>query len=360
MRTISTTSTLALLVLATGCGGGEPPAVSPPAPSATVAPPADSGPASTAVTPPAATEPTTEVAHRLVVEATACWFGGLWADALGEEGDMKRASDERRCRDVAQMAYGTDAKDRLEQIRAVEATAVGDIASKVELIAGGDKVDGPRKAKLAKLVIAIGDVQRELLMARRAADRVKVDEDTKDADKLSKDEQTAAPILRAHAAFDALMAFDAGDLAKEANAVAVLSVLERTNIARRLPRHLKLYAVGDAFKSLFGVEIPAGGVPDDPTKKLTPGTWSTYLVSAASAAGHAVPATAKDLKDRYALAWAGTQAGIADKLAADEAGVGDGTDLKKVVIVVKNRLMAEVSAEQNAHGPGAAHPKKGK
>ncbi len=273
---------------------------------------------------------------------------------------MKRTGDERRCRDVAQMTYGTDAKDRLEQVRAVEATTVGDIASKVEILAGNDSVDGPRKGKLSKLVVAIADVQRELLMARRAADRVKVDEDTKDADKLSKDEGTAAPILRAHAAFDALAALDAGDLSKEAHAIAVLAVLERTNIARRLPRHLKLYAVGDAFKSLFGIDVPASGVPDDPTKPLKPGTWSTYIVAAASAAGHAVPATAKSPKDRYAFAWAGTQAGIADKLAADEAGVGDGTDLKKVVITVKNRLMAEVSAEQNAHGPGAAPTKKGK
>jgi hypothetical protein len=273
---------------------------------------------------------------------------------------MKRTGDERRCRDVTQAAYGTDAKDRLEQVRAVEATAVGDIASKVEILAGGDSVDGPRKGKLSKLVVAIGDVQRELLMARRAADRVKVDEDTKDADKLSKDEQTAAPILRAHVAFDALTALDVGDLAKEAHAVAVLAVLERTNIARRLPRHLKLYAVGDAFKSLFGLDVPAGGVPDDPTKKLTPGTWATYLLAAASAAGHAVPDTAKRPKDRYALAWAGTQAGIADKLGADEGGIGDGTDLKKVVVVVKNRLIAEVSAEQNAHGPGAPPSKKGK
>ncbi len=357
MRTIA--STLALVALAAGCGGGEPPAATPPPPSATVAATVDAPPP-VASTPPvaAAPTPTGEAAHRLVVEATACWFGGLWGDALGEEGEMKRTGDERRCRDVAQMAYGTDAKDRLEQVRAVEATAVGDIAAKVELLASNDTVDGPRKDKLSKLVLAIGDVQRELLMARRAADRVKVDEDTKDADKLSKDEQTAAPTLRAHAALDALLALDAGNLTKEAHAIAVLAVLERTNIARRLPRHLKLYAVGDAFKALFGVDLPSSGVPDDPTKKLTPGTWATYLTSAASGAGHAVPATAKSPQDRYALAWAGTQAGIADKLAADEPGVGGETDLKKVVLVVKDRLLAEVSAEQNAHRPGAK--KKGK
>jgi hypothetical protein len=359
MRTIASTSTLALFALAAACGGGALPAANPPTPSATVAPTADAPPVASTPATSSAPTPTGEAAHRLVVEATACWFGGLWGDALGEEGEMKRSGDERRCRDVAQMAYGTDAKDRLEQVRAVDATAVGDIAAKVELLAGNDTVDGPRQGKLAKLLVAIGDVQRELLMARRAADRVKVDEDTKDADKLSKDEQTAAPILRAHVALDALLALDAGNLAKEAHAVAVLAVLERTNIARRLPRHLKLYAVGDAFKALFGADLPAGGVPDDPTKKLTPGTWATYLMSAASAAGHAVPSTAKTPQDRYALAWAGTQAGIADKLAADEPGVGPETDLKKVVLVVKDRLMAEVSAEQNAHGPGATK-KKGK
>src|ERR1700733_10806360 len=103
MRTIATTSTLALLALTAGCGGGEPPAATPPTPSATVAPPPATTPIPVASTRPAQPAPTRERADRHVVEARACCSGGLWGDALGEEGEMKRTGDERRCRDVAQM-----------------------------------------------------------------------------------------------------------------------------------------------------------------------------------------------------------------------------------------------------------------
>lgn len=351
---------LASLALPLACGGAPPP-VAPPAPSASASSIASAPTASASATPPPP-EKTNEEAHKFVVLATACWFGGLWADAEGERGEMKQAAIESRCRDVAKRVYQADDKVRVEQIRALDPKAVGDVAATVEKIAIGDSVDGPRKDNLVKLTQAIAEAQRELMYARRAGDKVKKDEETKDRDKLTKDEQEAVPAMRAHAAMDALFKLDVGDLTKEAHAIGVLCAMDRVNVSRGLPRHLKIYTVGDAFKTLFGVDIPAS-VPDDVTKTLKQGTWVGYLVDVAKAAGHPVPEKQmKNVKAKYALAWAGMLEGIADKLKAESDGVGTNTELMKVVLVVKNRLEAEYRAEYAAYpadgAPTPPPPKK--
>lgn len=328
------------------CGGNPPTATTTmpatPATSATVDPNAGTG---------MPTARTSEEAHKFVMLATACWFGGLWADAEGETGEVKKAAIESRCTDVAKRVWGADDKTHVEQLRAYEAKAIGDVAATVEKIAIGDNVDNPRKDNLVKLTMAIADAQRELMYARRAGDKVKRDEETKDRDKLTKDEQEAVPAMRAHAAMDALFKIDVGDLTKEAHALGILCAMDRVNISRGLPRHLKIYTVGDAFKTLFNIDVPAT-VADDVTKPLKQGLWVGYLADVAKAAGHAVPdKQMKDPKDKYALAWAGVLQGISDKLAAEGDGISPNTELQKVVLVVKNRLEAEFRAEYEAH-PG--------
>jgi hypothetical protein len=355
MKRLSTSVfTLGALSFGFACGGDPPVVANPPMPSAsaTSVASADSAAPTASATPPPLPA-TSEEAHKFVMLATGCWFGGLWADAEGESGDMKKAAIESRCRDVAKKVYGVDDATRVEQVRALDPKAVGDVAAAVEKIAGADSVDGPRKDNLVKLTQSIADAQRELMYARRAGDKVKHDEEVKDHDKMVKDEQDAVPAMRAHAAMDALFKLDVGDLTKEAHAIGILCVMDRVNVSRGLPRHLKIYAVGDAFKTLFGVDIPST-VTDDVTKPLKQGTWVAYVADVAKAAGHPVPdKQAKNAKAKYALAWAGMLAGIADKLKGEADGIGTNTELQKVTIVVKNRLEAEYRAEQ------AAYPESG-
>ena len=352
-----------LASLTAACGdkpantGGASPSLS--ASAATTAAPVAS--TTDTATPPATSEKTKDEAHRLVIAATGCWFGGLWSDAEGDQGtEEKRAATEARCRDVAKRAYGSDDKTRVEQLRALDVKAVADLASKVEVLAATDSVDAAHKDNLVKLTSAIADAQRELMHARRAAERVRHDEDVKDHDKLSKDETDAVAPMRAHAAMESLLKLDVGDLTKEAHAIGVLCVMDRVNMARGLPRHLKMYAWGDALQLLFGVPLPS--MPDDVTKRVAPTQLLAYMTDVAKAASHPVPdkiASGKDAKAKYSLAYAGMLEGISDRLKADGDGISRETELNRVVIVVHNRLAAEWRAEQAAYATDApAKPTK--
>jgi hypothetical protein len=129
-------------------------------------------------------------------------------------------------------------------------------------------------------------------------------------------------------------------------------------VARGLPKHLKLYAVADAFNLLFGVNAP--DVPEDGSKKLVPGTWLRFLTDTANAAGHPVPAKARTPREKDAMAWAGMLEGMSDKLKADDDGIATTTDLSRVETTMLHRLEAEFKAQQSAeateHRP--AKPKK--
>ena len=61
--------------------------------------------------------------------------------------------------------------------------------------------------------------------------------------------------LRAHDKLVTLLKLDAGDLTKEANAMALLCALDRVEMSRGLPKHLKLYAAGDAFQVVYAVQL---------------------------------------------------------------------------------------------------------
>jgi hypothetical protein len=315
-------------------------------------PPADSSAPAAAA--PAATQ-TQEAAHKLLVRAASCWFGGVWADALGEQDDVKKAGIETRCKDVEQRVWQADDKVHLEQLRALEQNAVSDVVAAVDLATKNDTVDGPRRDILVKLTGTLADAVKETMLARRAGERVKRDLD-REPEKLNADETNAVAPLRAHDKLQALLKLDAGDLTKEANALGLLCALDRVELARGLPKHLKLYAAGDTFQVVFGVTMP--DVPQDATQKLVPGTWLKFLSDTAAAAGHAVPATAKTPREKDALAWAGMQQGFGEKLAADADGIGTSTELSKVVTTTLHRLETEFAAQQAAEATEKPKTKK--
>jgi hypothetical protein len=349
MRPAARAATLsAFFPLVLACGGSEPPPATPPAPpaasaaaSASEAPAASSAPAQTPA-PPA----TQEAAHKLAILAASCWFGGAWGDALGEKEDVKKANADSRCRDLEQKVWGgADDKTHLEQLRAMDAAATGDVIGKVDALAKGDAADGPRRENLVKMTTAMAEALKETMLARRAGDRVKRDL-SREPEKLTADEVASVAPLRAHEKLEALYKLDAGDLSKEAHALALLCALDRVEVARGLPKHLKLYAAADSFHLFFGVTIP--DVPADATAKLVPGTWLKFLAATAAAAGHAVPDKAKTPREKDALAWSGMLEGFSDKLKAEFAGVSASTDLNSVVSNVLHRLEMEFKAQQAA------------
>ena len=253
-------------------------------------------------------------AERVVMGATACWMGGLWADALGEKGsatdgvDARTAGIERRCTAVLAHLYGAVDPMQYRQLRAVEPRVVDDLAARVQAIATGDRADGHHAAELVKLLRGVADAQRENVIARAAADDVKRDVPgaSTPAERVT-DKDYAADALRRTAGIQALLALDAGDLTHEARAIGLLAALDRMEIARKLPMHLKVYAVGGPFVPVFGVRPPQ--VPSDAAAPLRNGTWLGYLSDVAGAAGHAVPEAATMPLDRESLAWGGVAPG---------------------------------------------------
>jgi hypothetical protein len=355
MRTLLLTS---IAVVVAACGGsGPPPPSPPPAPPLNGAAPA---PTSAATGAPSTAPPQEGAAgHKLVVAAAACWFGGVWSEAEGADTpETRKSASEARCHDLNKRVYGTDDKEHYEQLRALEANAVDDLKSKVEDLAKVD--DAAHKDALSKLVVALAAAKKEEMLARRAGDRVKRDL-AKEPDKLTADEAAAVAPLKSTSALEALMKLDAGDLTNEAHALAVMSAMERSSIAKGLPKHLKIYSVSGPFQLLFGVAPPA--VPEDATKPLKPGTWLAYMIDAAKAAGHPVPATAKTPLEKEPAAWAGVLEGMHDKLVPDADKISDTTPLKPVVAIVLRRLEHEYNAErdvlrQNAATPTPTPPKK--
>lgn len=288
-------------------------------------------------------------AERLVIGAAGCWFGGLWSDALGEQPDSRawgaaRTTDsrgiERRCGAVLAHVYGTFDPMQYEQLRAIEPRVVDDLAARVKGIADADRVDAAHEAQLVRLLRGVADATRENLLARKAADDVKADEEQPSATSdRALDKALAARALRKTTAIDALLSMDAGDLASEAHALGLLCALDRLEIGRRLPKHLKVYAVGGPFVRVFGVTPPE--VPEDPTVPIRTGTWPGYLVDTSAAAGYPVPAAATEAIDRESLAWGGVLQGFADRLRSDAARVSTRTPLPDVLARVAARLDEE-------------------
>jgi hypothetical protein len=246
--------------------------------------------------------------------------------------------------------WGAEDHTKLETLRALDAGAVNEVAAKVGANDAGT------------LVRAFADAQREALEARRAAEKVKKDlAGTREEEKLTGDETSAVPTLKAAGALQRLMTLDAGSLTKEAHALAVMTAMERIESSRGLPKHLKTYAMQGSFTALFGAPEPQ--LPADATKRLPKGAYLAYLSDVAKAAGHPVPDAVAAPRDREPQAWAGVLAGLGEKLRPDVDGIGKDTPLADVVAHIVKRLDTETKPAPTPAGgassAGAQAPKAG-
>ena len=320
------------------CGGGNPPP--PSTPAATAAP-------TTSVS--KSVPNVGDSAHDLAMLATACWFGGVWGD---------KVTTEATCMDVVKRVYGSDDKAHFEQLRAYEDAAVTDVAAKVSSKAIADEKEAPNKDALVAIVKSFAAAQRELMFARRAADRIKRDlktqETEQEKEKLSADEAAAIAPMKKIDALSALISLDAGALKTDAHALGVMTAIERAQIALTLPRHMKIFAASGPFALLFAVQPPA--VPEDADKPLVPGTWVKYVDAVAKGAGHPVADSVKTPADRLGLGWAGIYQGLAEKLRADEGKLSEGGRLLPIIGHAARRLENESKALQAKHSLQATAP----
>jgi hypothetical protein len=256
-------------------------------------------------------------AYRLAMLATGCWFGGPWTDfeGLSVTATEKEAADHARCAEAVRQVYGRTDQARVLQLRAIDARVVDDVARKVDTVAAADPVDRLHRGDLEKLLRATAAAQRENMSARRAAWKVQTDLDGRRHGPLEVDEMAAEDPLLAHSELEALLGLQAGDLTPDAHALGILSALDRVELSRGLPRHLKVFAVGDVFGLVFGT--PAPGLTGDAAVPLPRGIWLSYLASAARAAGYPVPESARTPLQRNRLAWAGVLEGFAQRLRQD-------------------------------------------
>ncbi|HZU82582.1 MAG TPA: hypothetical protein VE987_06685, partial [Polyangiaceae bacterium] len=228
--------------------------------------------------------------HDLVVQATSCWMGGLWSDALGETGADRLAGIERRCdallREV-DLTQRERARAEAEQLpppapdeayfplRAVERHVVDALADEVRARAERDPREAASARELVTLLYATADAARETIHARRAADAVKEDVASQPSVAARNvDKAAAAPKLRSGQALDRLFTLQCGRYTPEARAIGLLVALDRMEIARGLPKHLKVYAVDRAYADVFGVQAPP--VDDDAPAPIRSGTWLAY------------------------------------------------------------------------------------
>jgi hypothetical protein len=314
-------------------------------------------------------EMATPSAHALVLRATACWMGGIWGDARGEDGTDRMAGIERRCNallreiDLTKRERDRARADRVPApapeeayypLRAVEPHIVDGIADEVASRATKDPVEAPDAQNLVTLLRAVAAGTRETIRARRAADVVKADTvDQPVNPNYAADKAKAAAELEARAGIDALMTVDVGRYTEEARAIGSLTAVDRLEIARGLPKHLKIYAVGAAFEHIFHVAAPnVSPVAEAP---IVSGIWLGYLTEVAAAAGHPVPGDAHDPQNREALAWAGVLGGFADRLRTSTAhSEGKPRELGDVENAVASRLYDEIQSDREAYEAHAA------
>jgi hypothetical protein len=290
-------------------------------------------------------------AHGLVIVTASCWLGGLWSDALAEDGAARAAGIRERCDGVREAVRQTVGEPVLADapLRAVDATAVDRIADAVLRMAKDDAVDRPHAAELASLLRAVARASRETVDARRAADDVKMPPPSSSPDARRAAKIVAAMKLRSSLGVRGLLRYP-GPYAAEAEAIALLHAMDRMEIAHGLPKHLKVYAVEGVFDEIFGVKAPELG--PDPSAPIPSGTWLAYMTSVASAANHPVPASAKDPQNREPFAWNGTLEGLTDRLRNLRGPLDERLDV--VVRNVVDRIGRQAASQRmafEAHWP---------
>jgi hypothetical protein len=279
----------------------------------------------------------TDTAHKLVIASAACWLGGLWSDAEGEEGAVeRRAGTTRRCAEVVRALEGQDDPMKVEAVRVLDRATTDAIVAKVKELAAADGLDSAHAGALGTLAAAIVATSLETSAARRAATRIRADIEKlrtdkeklaaheRDADRLSADEAASLSVLRAGSALDALVKLGSSGLpdeewGAEAHAVGLMFALTRVRAGQDLPKHMKLYAVAPAYAAVFAVQPPL--LPEHAKDKLKPGTWLAYLMQVAKACGHPPPDTVTTKREKEQLAWSGVLEGFAERLESDEARI---------------------------------------
>jgi muconolactone delta-isomerase len=265
-------------------------------------------------------------------------MGGVWSDAEGVPPPDWRNRDEQRCKDLVASVYGRFDSARYEQLRAGDAQAVNDLLSKIRATEPASTRD--RTVTLFRDVAA---AMHEGMLARRAADRVKIDYDADAVEtKLSADERTASKALSQHGALDHLL-ITIDKTAADRRVLGLLLALDREEMARGLPKQLKFYALGHVLTAVFSAAPPPADVLK-PTATPRPGTWLAYLSGVAASAGHPVsdsPALTNKLRET--LAWTGVGHGFADHLRHEIAGLPSEAvpELSRVATEVATRLETE-------------------
>ncbi len=275
--------------------------------------------------------PASSSAHLLVTMTNGCWFGEIWHDALGEQPPVER------CRRVLETVYGTVDHHRLERLRAFEPNEVAALGARIVRIAEREHANA---AALGRLYDISAQVQLETMMARRAADRVKMDEaGIREPSRRLIDEADAVPQLQASGGLARALTDTTGDAALDAELriVGLLCATDRMSDARGLPKHMKIYAVEGPFDLLFRVRAPEP--PADVRKPLKAGKWLEYLTDVARAAKHPVPDTARFIEQKELAAWGGVLAGFADMLRAEAEGASG--EAQRVAIGASARLEDE-------------------
>jgi hypothetical protein len=276
--------------------------------------------------------------YKLGLLATACWMGGVWSDAEGVPPDRWAARDEQRCRDLVSSVYGRFDQARYKQIRENEERAVGDLLAKI----GATEPVASRERTVA-LFRDVAAAAHEGMLARRAADRVKIDYDADAVEaKLTGDQATAAKLLSEHRALERLFVAPESSAA-DRRVLGLLLAMDRMEMARGLPKQLKFYAVGHVLTDVFGVSPPPSDALN-PTVSPRPGTWLAYLASVAAQAGYpALENPAITHKVRETLAWTGVGHGFADRLRqqASALPVAAVPELSRVATSVAKRLESE-------------------
>lgn len=248
--------------------------------------------------------------HDLVLRSASCWLGGFWSDALGETATEREAGIRDRCVSVIR-TIGESPQGAYYAVRALDSANVDLIAQEVWRLASRDPKERPFATDLVRLLYGVADVSRETMHARSAADRVKEVFRKYTPEEERENKVFAAPELLDANAFRMLLT-QGGAYWEEARVLAIFHALDRMEIARGLPKHLKIYALATVNQELFGVAPPELG--SDPAAPIPTGTWLAYLSRVADAAGHPVPSDAKKPDNREPLAWNGALVGFADKL----------------------------------------------
>jgi hypothetical protein len=300
--------------------------------------------------------PGESAAHKLLMLANGCWFGGLWTADDRDPPEAKRADFEARCKEALHTVYDSDDKAKPEQLRNCEPEIVTDVSAKIDALAKDDPTDGARREAMVKVFQATAAAQREAFVARRAAEKVKRDND-KEADKLSKDDVEAVAPLSATKDLEALLGIEDPD----ARAIGYVTAMDRIAIARALPKHLRVITLSGTTKALFGAPMPPEP-PSDTKKPWKKGTYAKWASDAAKSAGHPVPDTAKTAREKELLAWAGVLQGVADKVKSNAEKLPEDSRFRDVSGRISTRLTgwADVDLKAAAEPPPKGPPRKPK